>query len=522
MNRQEIERLVKIEQRLRQYFTECGLNIVDTDFEIVTSSRMIEALAKHLPTNFSHWSFGRDYEREKTQYDHTGHGIPYEVVWNFDKPIALLVDTNPFALNALIVAHVFGHVDFHVSNRIMQNGRKMVDVMIEARSAKKRFEEYRNLYGDDEVDNVIEAAMAFQLHQNPDLLFAEDIPEEKRRRMLVEEEERKYNILSNELALAQTEEGRADLREKLVESLRLLRSYERNSPPVPEYDILKYILENSPKAKKPWVQDVISVVREQMRAFAPNRRTKLMNEGWASYWHVRGLRQLVADGLLTHGECEEAIKFHAGVVQKHLAGFNVYSIGLSFWEFIEDAYNKGKFGPEWDKCKDRYERAKWDKKLGLGRKKMLEFREFLSDRMAIENYFTDDFINFASLYIYSTHIVEDEQGNQFEEYYIAENRPWVIRDILKRHFSTSGIPNVAVKDGNFKRSGELLLEHYFSGFELDPKFENGALEKLYYLWEKTVHLVTYEIEEADPETGKLKLKQIIHTYNGKNHIEHDV
>jgi stage V sporulation protein R len=520
MNKQEITRLVIIEKRLKEYFTECGLNIVDTDFEIVTSARMIEALAKHLPTNFSHWSFGRDYEREKTQYDYTGHGIPYEVVWNFDKPIALLVDTNPFALNALIIAHVFGHVDFHVSNRIMQNGRKMVDVMIEARSAKKRFEEYRKLYGDDEVDNVIEAAMAFQLHQDPDL-FAEDISEEDKRKMLVSNENNKLNSLKNELALAQTEEGRAELKHKIANSEVLLSKYERMSPPVPEYDILKYLLEHAPKAKKPWVHDIISVIREQMRAFAPNRRTKLMNEGWASYWHVRGLRWLVSEGLMTNGECEEAIKFHAGVVQKHLAGFNVYSIGLSFWEHVEDAYNKGKFGPEWEKCKNRYNRANWDKKIGKGREKMLELRQVLSDRMAIENFFTDDFIEFAALYIYQSHIVEDDEGNQFEEYFIAEDRPPVIREILRRHFSTSGIPNVSVRDGNANRSGELIVEHHFSGFELDPKFENGALEKLYYLWEKTVHLITYEIESADPETGKIKLRQILHTYNGRNHIEHN-
>lgn len=517
MNKSEIVRLEIIEKRLKAYFEECGLNIFETDFEIVTADKMLEALARHLPTNFSHWSHGKDYEIEKARYDSTGYGIPYEVVWNFDRPIAYLVDTNPFALNALIVAHVFGHVDFHVSNLIMQHGRKMKDVIIEARSARKRFEEYRRLYGKEAVDMVIEAAMAFRYHQDPDML-AEEVSEEDLRETLLAREQQRLNELDNDLAMTMTEEGKVEIKKKIEESRALFSKYETQTPPEPEYDILKYLLEKSPKMSKPWVADIVSVIREQARAIAPNRRTKLTNEGWASYWHIRGLRQLVEEGLLSFAECEEAISFHAKVVPRSRAGFNVYAIGLAFWESIEDRWNKGKFGPEWDNCKDRYARANWDKKRGLGRQKMLELRQVLTDRTVIENYFTDDYIRDEELYIYKTQIVQDRDGKLYEDYVIAEDRPPVIREILRRSFSSSGIPNVAVINGNLSGTGQLVLQHYFSGFELNPEYENGSLEKLHALWGRPVHLYTHEIVSQDEKTGAFKLKTIKHHFDGKNHV----
>ena len=513
MTPEEIKRLAVIEKRVNEIFKENGLNTTTINFEIVSATRMIEALAYRFPTNFSHWSFGRNFEKEETQYRYTGAGIPYEVVWNFDHPVALLVDTNPFALNVLIIAHVYGHVDFHLSNMLMRHGRSIADVIAEARSAKKRFLEYEKKYGVDEVEKVIEAAMAFQYHQNPDP-FADPIPEDESRERLLESERARLNELERKASLSMYPDDSKKLAEEITLAKKRIAYFENHSPPEPEYDILKYVLEKSPKMKKAWVKDIVTVVREQMRALAPNFRTQLLNEGWASYWHINVLHQLVREKVITYTECEEAIVFHEAVTQRSRVRFNVYCIGLAFWKMIEDKYDKGRFGPEWENCKDREERDSWDKKLGLGRKTMIEFRKRLSDRVAIENYFDDDFIRQEEIYIWESYY--DETTNE-EVFVVVEDRPEVIRQILVQQRTGFGIPSVVVTDGNYDGAGELFLRHFFSGFELDPKYEDGALEKLYYLWERRVHLLTFEIVSRDEETGAIKVKGILHSYSSKGH-----
>ncbi len=513
MNKEQIKRLSLIEKRIIEICKENGLITTNINFEIVTAERMIEALAYRLPTNFSHWSFGKNFEKEETSYRHTGGGIPYEVVWNFNNPTALLVDTNPFALNVLVVAHVFGHVDFHLSNIFQKQGRKITDVIIEARNAKKRFIEYESKYGVDEVEKVIDAAFSFQYHQDPDP-FSDDLTEEEIRERLLKQSRFRLNELNNKLAVASSPKEHESIKNEIAELKKNIDFYETQTPPLPEYDILRYLIQNSPKMKKDWVRDVVTVVREQMRAILPNIRTKLINEGWATYWHTKILRQLAKEKLITTAEHEEAIGFHAKVVRKNRLGFNVYCIGPAFWEMVEERWDKGKFGPEWESCKERSVRQDWDKKLGLGRKKILELRKILSDRVAVQNYFDDDFIRDEEIYIWRSRIDERKGEEIFE---IVEDRPAIIRQILLNQYTNFGIPNVFVVDGNFGGKGELLLKHSFSGFELNPKYENGALEKLYFLWERPVHLITYEIESYDEQSGQYKIKEIIHSFDGVRH-----
>lgn len=512
MNKEEIRRLELIDKRINEIFIGYGLKTTGINFEIVTAERMIEALAYRLPSNFSHWKFGSDFEKQQKLYRHTGQGIPYEVVWNFDHPTALLVDTNPFALNVLILAHVYGHVDFHLSNMLMRKARDISDVIAEARKAKHRFLKYERLYGVEEVEKVVDAAMSFQLHHNPDL-FADEFSEgEIRERCLAEVREKlKALKILHQNARDKREE---EIRFEIGACLRKIEYYKTHTPPVPQYDVIKYMMERSPKAKKAWVADIMSVNREQMLALAPNRSVQLINEGWATYMHLKMIRQLVKEKFITWSEYEQALSFHANVSQKHHKDFNVYCVGLAFWKMIEDRWNKGRFGPEWEACKDRDIRANWDKKLGLGFKKAVELRKILSDRMAIENYFDDDFIREEQIYLWRSRIDKETKQEIVE---IAEDKPEVIRDHLIKKHTSYGIPSIAIIDGNYNSKDELLLKHFFSGFEINPKLERGALENLYFFWEKPVHLITYEIESINEETGEFKLKEIVHTYNGLEH-----
>ena len=312
MNAQELKRLEQCEKRILEIAHEEGLLTTDILFELVSSQRMIEAMAYHFPTNFSHWSFGRDFERQRTIYDHTGAGIPYEVVWNFENPRAFLVETNPFALNVLVICHVVGHVDFFLGNSFLKKGRDIADIAYEARSARERFEGYERKYGTERYERVVEAAMSLQQLQDPDP-FVEDVDEEEIRERLIQEARARFEPTKGLAAHVQK-----SLSEEEIKALEEeLHEIQLRTPPIPTYDVLGYIIRHSPKPLRGWEEDIVSVIRKQAQFLAMNGRTKLLNEGWATYWHVRIMRQLFEEGLLTDKEHGVFNKYNSGLLREN-------------------------------------------------------------------------------------------------------------------------------------------------------------------------------------------------------------
>lgn len=511
MKQADLDRLLRIEVRIREIAESMGLLTTDIMFEVVPTQRVLEGMSYRFPANFSHWSFGRDYERNRTIYEHTGQGIPYEQVWNFDSPKAFLVETNPLALNVLVLAHVYGHVDFFLANRYCQHGRSFAEIAEGARNAAGRFQEYTSKYGLDEVEHIIDAAMTIQWHHDLDP-FEEEVPEEEIREQLIAIERAKLerpNGVAGEVIRTQTKEEIEAIEEKL-------KGLTLKTPPQPEYDLLRYIKTHSPNPLRPMAVDMLSVIRDQARALSYNGRTKLLNEGWATYIHVRIMRQLFQEELLTAEEHGVFNRFHSGVMRQNKKSLNWYRVGSALYEYIKERWDKGQFGREFDESEDRYKRARWDTGANLGNDKILEIRANYSDRMAVELFFTDDFIHDQELYIYQEQL--DPESGQVVDV-IAESRPEVLRAFLKRHLTLYGTPIIYVKDGNFNDNRELYLVHVGSpgsAPELDPQYEKGTLEKIFYLWGRPVHLETHEI--AEQKDGEItKVDRVLDTYDGTSH-----
>ena len=76
MNQQQINRLNELNKMIKEIAEEMGLTVKEVEFEIVPARNMIEAISYHFPTNFSHWSFGKEYEKKKTIYEHSMGGFP--------------------------------------------------------------------------------------------------------------------------------------------------------------------------------------------------------------------------------------------------------------------------------------------------------------------------------------------------------------------------------------------------------------------------------------------------------------
>ncbi|MBI1984909.1 MAG: SpoVR family protein [Parcubacteria group bacterium] len=482
MKKHELKRLIQIEKEIKKIAVEeCGLLTTDIVFEVVPARKMIEAMAYQFPVNFSHWSFGRDYDRHRTIYEHTGVGIPYEQVWNFEIPKALLVDTNPLPLNVLVIAHVYGHVDYFLGNRYLQHGRSFSDIAEEARYAATRFKEYEVRFGIEWVEKVIEAGMALQWHQPLDP-FLEEPREEDARAYLMKLEKEKMRYVQTHAVSSNKKKTEQELR-RLEAQLKILA---HKTPPEPVYDILQYIIKHAPRLKEE-ERDILTVIRNQARALAPNRRTKLLDEGWATYWHTRIMRRLFEKGLLSAEEHGVFLDYHAKVTQASKRQFNVYNIGPALFEYIKERWDRGQFGKEYEECRNPFERNRWDTKVNRGTEKIFEVRSSYTDRMAAEEFFTPDFIRACELYIYEDR--QDGLGNIVSV--VVEKRPAEVQKIFKRIYALYGTPQICVIDGNYKDKGFLYLAHKpFGDGELDQTYRKGALEYVYACWKRPVFLET--------------------------------
>ena len=251
-----------------------------------------------------------------------------------------------------------------------------------------------------------------------------------------------------------------------------------------EKDILKFLIDYAPLKK--WEKDVLSIIRKEAYYFAPQRQTKIMNEGCASYWHSK----IMTEKAMKDSELTEYSDHHAGIMSTSGGRLNPYKLGLELFLDIEDRWNKGKFGLEYELCKDVSERERWDKKLGLGRKKIFEVREIYHDLSFIDSFLTEDFCREKKLFTYSHNEKngEDIIGSiEFEK----------IKKNLIISLTNSGKPEIILKDANYNNSGELLLEHKNPLTELKRDYAEATLKNLYKIWKRPVHLESKTHEGKD-------------------------
>lgn len=246
-----------------------GLKHYPVNFFEVPVGVIYEVASYGLPTRYSHWSFGRVYEHQKT-YGEMGMSKIYELILNNNPSYAFLDKSNPDTINLLIAAHCFGHADFFANN-IMFRRCGEVDMVNQAKQHAEIIDGFRRDYGDDEVDSWLDVALALERHID----VYRGLSREKYEERHVEYKETKRDkwdgIAGKQKPLIQ----------KLVKGLYI--------PPHPEKDFL-WFLSNYANLE-PWQQAIFDIVRRESYYFYPQYRTKIMNEGWASYFHAELMRQ---------------------------------------------------------------------------------------------------------------------------------------------------------------------------------------------------------------------------------------
>ncbi|WP_425352548.1 SpoVR family protein [Alteribacter populi] len=446
-----------------------GLDYYPMRYEICPADIIYTFGAYGMPTRFSHWSFGKQFHKMKLQYD-LGLSKIYELVINSDPCYAFLLDTNTLIQNKLIIAHVLAHCDFFKNNvRFSNTRRDMVESMT---ATAERVAHYEMVHGREEVEQFLDAVMAIQEHIDPSLVRPK-LSWSKEDIWLDEDDDDPKESPYDDL-------WTLDEAEKVKPSRRELAKKKKKLPPHPEKDILLFIEEYS-RELEDWQRDIFTMMREEMLYFWPQLETKIMNEGWASYWHQRIIREMD----LTEEEAIEFAKLNAGVVQPSKTQINPYYLGIKIFEDIEERYNN----PTEDM------RELQGVKPNSGREKMFEVREIESDISFIRNYLTKELASREDMYLFQ------KKGR---DYKIVDKEWEAVRDQLISSRVNGGFPYITVTDGDYLKNGELYLTHWYEDIELDTKYLEKTLPYLHQLWGRSVHLETV-----------LSEREIVFTYDGK-------
>ena len=310
-------------QRIEELAGRSGLVFHPVDFEAVPDSFMMEIAVYGLPVRMPHWSFGVRYIYQLIQR-HMGHSRLFEVVFPGNPGHAYLAASNGLAENILVTAHVLGHADFSRNNLLFRRCQEQVSehIVEHAASHARQIQQAIETYGMQRVETVLDAALALEQHIDVDqALRRARYPEyEADSKALVDDAFRK-RFASLDPAAAPTG---MELKKRAP------------VPPHPERDLLWFVANYAPEMES-WERDIFLAVREESFYFYPVFATQIMNEGWASYWHARLLRE--AD-FVPQQAYLDAIKCHSDVVrpiaadQQVALSINPYHLGFSMWEKI--------------------------------------------------------------------------------------------------------------------------------------------------------------------------------------------
>jgi stage V sporulation protein R len=471
--------LAAVQGEIQRYARGYGLDFFPTIFELIDADQLNAVAARGgFPTRYPHWRFGMEYEQLAKGY-HYGLQKIYEMVINNDPCYAYLMRSNEMIDQKLVMAHVYGHCDFFKNNQwFSHTNRKMMDDMA---NHGTRIRRYMDEVGVEEVEDFIDACLSVE--DLIDLHAPHIRRHEKKDRYDFSGKEKKEEKRAPRFEAKDYMESFINPREKLKQQdEKLAEVASRAFPEQPERDVMLFLLENAPLES--WQADVLAMLRDESYYFAPQAQTKIMNEGWASYWHST---IMIRQGL-TSADVINYCDHHSGTMASSSTQLNPYKVGIELFRNIEDRWNRGAFGREYEDCDDYQQRRHWNTDAGLGREKIFEVRRIHNDLTFIDEFLTLDFVREHKFFRFGY--------NENTEAYEIESREFPkIKQQLLESLTNRGRPMISVVDGNYKNRGELFLVHDFSGVELQLDYARDTLVNLERLWSRPVHLETV-LEEA--------------------------
>jgi stage V sporulation protein R len=251
----------------------------------------------------------------------------------------------------------------------------------------------------------------------------------------------------------------------------------RSFPEAPVRDVLGFLLDH---ARLPgWKQDILRIIRTEALYFAPQGQTKIMNEGWATYWHTK----LMTQHILSDAEVIDYADANAGTLAMRPGQLNPYKLGVELWRHIEMRWDKGRFGKTWLDCRDPRERAAWDTGAAEGRDKIFQVRQTHNDITFLETFLTADFCREMGFF---TTKYDKRSG----EWVLDSHEFADVKQQLLQMLASRGTPRIYIVDGNHSNRSELRLWHEHEGLDIQLDWATVTLENLVSIWGRPVHLDT--------------------------------
>jgi len=508
---------------------EAGLRFDDESLEYIVSNRDLIDLSPKImiPTLYDYWVHDVEVLKGRGRYE-LYPGNPYETVINTRPAISFYNDNNPDWLNVMIFYHVLGHIDFFQNNIYFRNtwdydfaGLALSDkrMIAKLRAEKGRWLDYVIEFARG-IDNL--AAFHGELNrswQRPSenserLDYYFDIFLQEEKKLKTSKFMGELGEYNRSLAAGGEEAFFAEVHKRYPEFPSLFHKYQR-AKRVVCLDLLQFIEENSPRLQKEenqWMKGVIEVVRRTSLFFQPQIRTKIMNEGWASYWHET---LFMKDDRIKGHEVDFA-RTNAGVTAMPRVGLNPYALGMRLFYNIEEAAAKGRLSFDYMLEGNIERRRKFEKGAGGGRDYIFQVRRNYSDTSFIRRFVDQDFIDRHRLFVAGKRL--NRKRNTWE-YYVKSRRAEEYRAMVEDSLYHPPHIEVSVK----REFGSLMLKHRFEEKPLVQEFIANTMRGIEFLWGDTVQLQTHEVVPkakkppqdsrtgASAEESEIKWRRVLYT-----------
>ncbi len=448
----DITELQRWDELIREKVDEFGLDCYPQEFEVCDHLQMLGYMAySGMPAHYPHWSYGKSYEKLKTTYDHGVSGLPYEMVINSHPCIAYLMRDNSLALTVLTMAHVYGHNDFFRNNFTFGHTRAELSIS----GFKLHAERVRDYVEDPSigrkgVEDILDAAHALSLQLGRNRAVRKRSREEQMQ------------------ALHERAQPAADPFHSIHKpQQREMPDFDK-VPLEPEEDLLLFIRDHNPRLAE-WQKDLLTMVHEEAEYFLPQIETKIMNEGWASFWH----RTLMNSLQLPQEMHMEFLVHHNQVVRPIPGDLNPYYIGLKIWDDIWRRHgDTGGELPPADVPPDEN-----------ALKVLMEVREIDRDTSFLRRFLTHELMEEMDLFQHQA------RGKEQVVTHVSNDDGWeTIKQTMVANVGMGAVPVIKVEDAGFGGDRTLHLKHYHDGRDLKLDYAEKTLEHIHGLWGSAVSL----------------------------------
>jgi len=495
---------------------------------IVTNRDLLELTPKMMiPTLYDYWVHDVEVVREKGRYE-LYPGNPYETVINTRPAVSFYNDNNPDWLNVMIFYHVLAHVDFFQNNLFFRhtwnydfNGQALSDkrLIAKLRSEKGRWVDYVIEFARG-IDNLVGFYDELSQQDRPrptkaarrrDFYF--DVFLQSVRKVKVAEyirEIERYNDCIKAGAALGEEVFFAEVVNKYPEFEALFqKDLEKESDR--KIDLLQFLMKKSPilqKDENQWMKSVMQVVRNTALFFQPQLRTKIMNEGWASYWHEK---LFLGDDRIGGHEVDYA-RTHAGVTALPRLGLNPYALGMRLYADIAKSAASGRYSIEYSLLTDVRQREQYRREGGNGKEFIFGVRKSLNDFLFIKTFVDQDFVSRHKLFVAGKRL---NRPRGVWEYYVKSRNADDYRAMLLNGLYHPPFIEVLPEKNS---DGVLYLCHRFEGKPLIKGFIANTMLGIEFLWGNPVRLETSEVQalpEEDRESGGIRWERVLYTMKNR-------